>query len=197
MAGEYSKPDFWTRRALSEGYPARSVYKLKEMNERFSLFRRGDAVLDLGAAPGSWSAFVLRQLGGAGRVTAVDILPICAKMEEGDFTFIQGDLFDESVRDRVREGAPYDAVLCDAAPSTTGNRAVDTARSSALVETAMGYAAVMLKSGGNFAAKLFQGSGQGDLLKKLREDFTSARGYKPQACRSGSFEVYLIGLGKR
>jgi 23S rRNA (uridine2552-2'-O)-methyltransferase len=195
MANEYSKPDFWAKKAFSQGYPARSVYKLKEMNERFSLFKKGDAVLDLGAAPGSWTTFVLRLFEGAGRVTAVDILPISGKIQGSNLTFIQGDLFDPAVRNQVIAGAPYDAVLCDAAPLTTGNRAVDTARSSGLAELALDYAGECLKTGGNFAVKVFQGGDQAALLQRMRGCFASARGYKPKACRPGSFEVYLIGVG--
>jgi 23S rRNA (uridine2552-2'-O)-methyltransferase len=197
MAHEYEKPDFWSKKAFSEGYPARSVYKLKEMNEKFALFKKGAAALDLGAAPGSWTAFALRLLEGSGRVFAVDINPLDAKIKRDNLTVIQGDVFDPAVRDAVRAGAPYDVVMSDAAPSTTGNRTVDTARSEALAEIALDYAQYMLKPGGNFVVKIFQGGQQGSMLQKMRTVFALAKGYKPEACRSGSFETYLIGLRKK
>jgi 23S rRNA (uridine2552-2'-O)-methyltransferase len=173
------------------------VYKLKEIHEKFVLFKKGDAILDLGAAPGSWTLFALRSLEGSGQITAVDINLLADKVKADNLVVIQGDLFDAEVRSRIKERAPYDAVLCDAAPLTTGNRTVDTARSSGLVELAIDYAESMLKPGGNFAVKIFQGGEQGAFLQKLRSVFSTAKGYKPQACRSGSFETYLVGLNKR
>jgi 23S rRNA (uridine2552-2'-O)-methyltransferase len=194
---KYEEPDFWSRKAFSEGYPARSVYKLKEMNEKFALFKKGCAVLDLGAAPGSWTLFALRLFGGFGRVVAVDMLPLERRVAADNLTTVTGDLFAPDTRSRVREGAPYDAVLCDAAPATTGNRVVDAARSGGLAELAFDYAEEMLKGGGNFVVKIFQGGDEGALLKKMRNLFAQAKGFKPEACRSNSVETYLVGIGKK
>lgn len=193
----YEKPDFWSRKAFSEGYPARSVYKLKEIDEKYGMLKKNSRVLDLGAAPGSWTTFVLRTLDGTGHVTSIDLNPLSKSVKGDNLTFIQGDLYDEAVRKQALDLGPYDSVICDAAPPTTGNRVVDTARSSGLVELAMYYAEIMLKPGGNFAVKIFQGGDQQAFLKKMREIFTSSKGFKPEACRSESFETYLIGINKK
>lgn len=196
-ANSYEKPDFWSRKAFSEGYPARSVYKLQEIDEKFGILKKNSKILDLGAAPGSWTVFVLRQLEGTGLVTSIDLKPLAKDVKGDNLLFIQGDLYDEQVRNIAKSRGPYDTVICDAAPATTGNRVIDTARSTGLVELALYYATVMLKPGGNFAVKIFQGGDQNALLTQMRQVFESARGFKPQACRSESFETYLIGLNKK
>jgi 23S rRNA (uridine2552-2'-O)-methyltransferase len=196
MAENYEKPDFWSRKAFSEGYPARSVYKLKELHEKFALIKKHYRVLDLGAAPGSWTTFVLEILAGTGHVTAIDLQPLTKTFSCDNLNFIQGDISSGAVHALAAENAPYDVVLCDAAPATTGNRVVDTARSNELVDCAVNYADTVLKTGGNFAVKIFQGSDLGILLKTLRGIFQSAKTFKPEACRSGSFETYLVGMHK-
>jgi 23S rRNA (uridine2552-2'-O)-methyltransferase len=196
-ASSYDKPDFWSKKAFSEGYPARSVYKLKEMDEKFHLIKKNTRVLDLGAAPGSWTTFVLRALDGNGHVTAIDLSPLAKDVKGPNLSFFQGDLYAANIREEAIKLGPYDLVICDAAPATTGNRTVDTARSSGLVELAIFYAEQMLLKGGNFVVKIFQGGSEQEHLKKMRTIFTSARGFKPEACRTESFETYLIGLGKK
>jgi 23S rRNA (uridine2552-2'-O)-methyltransferase len=197
MAKDYEEPDFWSKKAFALGYPARSVFKLMELNGKFALFKKGDAVLDLGAAPGSWALFALKELDGNGSVTAVDLSPLDEKLKADNLCAVRGDLFDAQTRAIVKERAPYDAVLCDAAPSTIGNRTVDAARSASLAEIALDYADEMLKAGGNFVVKVFQGGDEGALLKKMRRIFAAAKGYKPKASRAGSFETYLAGLRKK
>lgn len=196
-ANSYEKPDYWSKKAFSEGYPARSVYKLKELDEKFGLLKKNYSVLDLGAAPGSWTVFALRTLNGTGHLTSIDLKPLAKDVVGSNLTFIQGDLYDEAVRVQARDLGPYDSVICDAAPPTTGNRTVDTARSTGLVELAIFYAQTMLKPGGNFVVKIFQGGDQQQLLKSMRQVFTTARGFKPEACRAESFETYLVGLDKK
>ena len=196
-ANSYEKPDFWSRKAFSEGYPARSVYKLKEIDGKFGILRKNFRVLDLGAAPGSWTVFALRTLDGSGHVTAIDLHPLAKNVKAGNLTFIQGDLFDSDVRSQARALGLYNSVICDAAPPTTGNRSVDAARSAALAELAVFYAEEMLLNGGNFAVKIFQGADLQSVLKKMRGIFQTARGFKPEACRKESFETYLIGINKK
>jgi len=196
-SNSYEKPDFWSKKAFSEGYPARSVYKLKEMDEKFSLIKKGYRVLDLGAAPGSWTTYVLRALGETGTVTAIDLSPLSKDVKADNLAFFQGDLYSDAIRAEAIKRGPYNLVICDAAPATTGNRTVDTARSSGLVELAIFYAEQMLSPGGNFVVKVFQGGGEQQHLTALRRLFSSARGFKPVACRAESFETYLIGLGKK
>ncbi|HBG35511.1 MAG TPA: RlmE family RNA methyltransferase [Treponemataceae bacterium] len=198
MAGNsYEKPDFWSKKAFSEGYPARSVYKLQEIDEKFHILKKNARILDLGAAPGSWTVYVLRYLGASGQVTSIDLNPLAKEVKGDNLTFIQGDLYDERVRNHAAALGPYDALICDAAPPTTGNKLVDTARSADLVELALFYAQTMVKKGGNCAVKIFQGGDQSILLRQMREIFQSAKGFKPKACRSESFETYLIGLDKK
>ncbi len=196
-ANSYKEPDFWSKKAFNEGYPARSVYKLKEMDEKFGLIKKNTRVLDLGAAPGSWTTYVLRALSGGGHVTAIDLSPLAKDVKGENLSFFQGDLYSPAIRAEANALGPYDLVICDAAPATTGNRTVDTARSSGLVELAIFYAEQMLLPGGNFVVKIFQGGDEQDFLKKLRTLFASARGFKPEACRNESFETYLIGLCKK
>lgn len=196
-ANSYEKPDYWSQKAFSEGYPARSVYKLKEIDEKFGMIKKNYTVLDLGAAPGSWTVFLLRKLDNTGKVVSCDLNPLAKSVKGDNFTFLQGDLNAAEIRQKIRELGPYDLVVCDAAPKTTGNRTVDTARSEQLVEMAIWYAQAMLKSGGNFAVKIFQNGDQQRLLKSMREIFTTAKGFKPEACRSESFETYLIGVNKK
>ena len=196
-SNSYEKPDFWSQKAFSEGYPARSVYKLKEIDEKFGMLKKNYTVLDLGSAPGSWTTFILRQMDGSGKVVSCDLNPLAKSVKGDNLVFIQGDLNAPEIRAQIKENGPYDLVVCDAAPKTTGNRTVDTARSEQLVEMAVWYAQTMLKSGGNFAVKIFQNGDQQRILKSMREIFTSAKGFKPEACRSESFETYLIGINKK
>jgi 23S rRNA (uridine2552-2'-O)-methyltransferase len=203
---DYAKPDFWSLKAQKEGYPARSVYKLKELDEKFGLLpspqRSGSfRVLDLGAAPGSWSLYVLRKLAAGVCLVAVDLAPLPRQNGRGlfegeNFFFIRGDMTAGETREAVLTRGPYRLLVCDAAPATTGNRQVDTSRSLELAETALDYAEAALEKGGNLALKVFQGGNTESLLRRIRSLFKTGRSYKPRACRPGSFETYYLGLGK-
>lgn len=134
---------------------------------------------------------------GSGKVVSCDLNPLSKSVKGDNLTFLQGDLNAPEIRNQIKALGPYDLVVCDAAPKTTGNRTVDTARSEQLVEMAVWYAQAMLKQGGNFAVKIFQNGDQQAILKSMREIFTSAKGFKPEACRSESFETYLVGINKK
>ncbi|MDR0455715.1 MAG: RlmE family RNA methyltransferase [Treponema sp.] len=201
---DYKKPDYWQLKARKEGYPARSVYKLQEMDEKFGLLKPGKAfrVLDLGAAPGSWSLYVLRKMRGSVFLAAADISPLSRQYDAGlfngdNFCFIQGDITDPAVRDSILAQGPYHLIISDAAPATTGNRFIDTTRSLELAEAVAAYTESALTSGGNLVIKVFQGGDVSALLKRLRTLFKSAKSYKPEACRSESFETYYLALGKK
>ena len=212
---DYKKADPWQLKARKEGYPARSVYKLQEMDEKFGLLkpmRAGSAfgVLDLGAAPGSWSLYVLRKMSklanrseiGGAFLVAADLCPLSRKFDGGlfdgkNFRFMQGDITDSAIRNSIIECGPFNLLISDAAPSTTGNRFVDTCRSLELTEEVVTYAETALLEGGNLVVKVFQGGDTSELLKRLRTLFRIAKSYKPQACRSESFETYYIGLGRK
>lgn len=207
MGNKYEKADFWARKAKSEGYPARSVYKLEEILNKFKLIshnaRRAGAfsVLDLGAAPGSWSLFVLRHIRGAA-LTACDIAPLnsAAFKEFGAnsaaqsansavrFCEVTGDFTTEEIRAALLERSPFDIVLCDAAPATSGNRALDVQRSFELANTALDYASAASAA----VIKFFQGEETRTLLMRAKTMFRLAANYKPSACRSSSFETYLV-----
>ena len=198
--------DHWAQKAKKEGYPARSVYKLKEIEEKFGILPRSGRVLDVGAAPGSWTQFVLRTRGKQCTVVAVDLSPLAigtgpdnkktAGIWPENLVFYQGDITDADTIAFLETKGPYDAVISDAAPSTTGNRSVDTARSEALVENALELARKFLKPGGSCVVKIFQGSSQKEILECMKKMFSAVKAFKPKACRSESFETYFIGKNK-
>jgi 23S rRNA (uridine2552-2'-O)-methyltransferase len=195
----YKKQDHWQLKAKSEGYPARSVYKLKEMDEKFGLVKPRFKILDLGAAPGSWSLYILRKTPGAVLVS-VDLSPLSHDVDKGggeNFSFIQGDFIDPDIREAIVSRGPYHLIISDAAPATTGNRIVDTSRSLELAEAVVLYAENALTCGGSLVIKVFQGGDTSELLKRLGGLFKTAKSYKPQACRSDSFETYYLGLEKK
>jgi 23S rRNA (uridine2552-2'-O)-methyltransferase len=187
--------DHWTRKAKKEGYPARSVYKLKEIEEKFHILPREGLVLDLGAAPGSWTRFILRLRGGRCKVVAVDLSPLAIAEEDG-LVFYRGDMTEDVTLAFLEGRGPYDAVISDAAPSTTGNRAVDTARSEALADQVLEIARKTLKAGGACVVKIFQGGEQKRIMDDMKKVFASVKAFKPKATRSESFETYFIGQNK-
>ena len=192
------KADSYTLRARREGYPARSVYKLEEINKTHKLIKPGDTVLDVGAAPGSWTLFTHRELlKGKGRIVAVDLNPLNLDPVPPTVTAFVGDAFSKEIRAKLVENGPYDTIISDAAPMTTGNRTVDTTRSEWLAEQVVYLAEEQLRIGGNLVIKIFQGGGQEEVLKTMRGIFTKAKAFKPKACRDDSFEIYLIGLEKK
>ncbi|MGB4573011.1 MAG: RlmE family RNA methyltransferase [Rectinemataceae bacterium] len=200
MAG-YDKPDFWALKAKKEGYPARSVYKLEEIDKKFGLVKSGGAtgprVLDIGAAPGSWSLWLLRRMAGRGSLAAVDLQNLAITPPESGFFFIKGDIHDEKIRAVLRDHGPYDLVVSDAAPGTTGNRLVDQGRSESIVEAVIALALEVLAPGGAFTVKIFQGGEEKRLIGELKNHFAQARAFKPEACRAISFETYLVATGFR
>jgi 23S rRNA (uridine2552-2'-O)-methyltransferase len=145
---------------------------------------------------------VLRKLGGGGFLSAIDLSPLSRVHDQGlfdwtNFFFIQGDMTSSENRESLLSKGPYRLVISDAAPATTGNRMVDTARSLELAEMALTYAEIALAPGGNLALKVFQGGDTGDLLKRVKTLFETGKSFKPQACRSESFETYFLGLGRK
>ncbi|MCI6674372.1 MAG: RlmE family RNA methyltransferase [Sphaerochaetaceae bacterium] len=192
------KADRYTQRAHREGYPARSVYKLEELQEKFHLIHQGNHVLDVGAAPGSWTLFCDRVLlKGNGSIVSVDLNPLNISPIPPTVTSFVGDAFSKEIRAKLVELGPYDAIISDAAPMTTGNRSVDTSRSEWLAEQVVYLSAEQLKPHGNMVLKIFQGGGQVEIIQKMRELFAKVKPFKPQACREDSFEIYLVGLDKK
>ena len=192
------KADSYTLKARKEGYPARSVYKLEEINQTHKLIKPGDSVLDVGAAPGSWTLFTHRELiKGNGKIVSVDLNPLNLNPVPPTVIEFTGDAFSKEIRAKLVEHGPYDTIISDAAPMTTGNRTVDTTRSEWLAEQVVFLAEEQLKVHGNLVIKIFQGGGQEQVLKNMRTLFNKAKAFKPKACRDDSFEIYLIGMDKK
>lgn len=181
--------DYYYRKAKKDGYLSRAAYKLKQISEKFELIKKGDAVVDLGAAPGGWLQ-VAKELSG-GKVLGVDILKIGEI--EGVET-IKGDIRLDATVDRIKaiiQGA--DVVLCDAAPNLSGNWCYDHGRSIDLATSALECARKILKPGGNFAVKVFQGDMFPDFLNKVHRSFIRSQAFSPPASRDPSAEIYVIG----
>ncbi len=190
--------DSYTQRAHREGYPARSVYKLEEIQLQNRIVKPGDTVLDVGAAPGSWTLYTHRELlKGDGTIVAVDLNPLRLNPVPPTVVEYTGDAFSPEIREKLISHGPFDAIISDAAPMTTGNRTVDTSRSEWLAEQVLFLATEHLKVHGNLVIKIFQGGGQQELLLQMRKLFTKAKTLKPKACRNDSFETYLIGLDRK
>ncbi|TVQ40145.1 MAG: RlmE family RNA methyltransferase [Spirochaetaceae bacterium] len=164
------------------------------MQQKLGLIRADSRVLDLGAAPGSWSRYVLEILDQRGRLVAADLSPL-ELAPDPRLAVLELDILSQGFVTIVSRHGPFDVVLSDAAPATTGDRTVDTARSATLVESILHGLPHYLAPGGDLAVKIFQGGQEQFLLRGLRSAFQNARAFKPRACRKGSFETYLIGIG--
>ncbi len=190
------KPDFYALKAQKEGYPARSVYKLEEIQQKFAVIKKGHRVLDVGSSPGSWSLFTLKLLAGTGFVVGVD-LSASTQTPPANAFYFQGDIFEASAEATLAKLGPYDVILSDAAPLTTGNRTVDTGRSYNLCERVILLTDAHLKHQGNLVIKVFQGGEEKVLKNLMLERFSVVKALRPKAVRSESFETYFIGTGKR
>ena len=198
LRGMKGKPDYYYNKSKEQGYPARSVFKLQEIQERHHPLRPGARVLDMGASPGSWSLWILDMMAGAGSVTGVDLnLPDQKLLARKGYRFFQGDFCAPEVLERIRDAGPYDAVVSDAAPSTTGNRSLDTARSADIARQVLAICRLCLVPGGSCVLKIFQGGEEREILGTMRALFDAARALKPKASRSESMETYFVGLGRR
>jgi 23S rRNA (uridine2552-2'-O)-methyltransferase len=187
--------DHYTRKARQDGYAARSVYKLEEIQARHRILRPGNRVLDLGCAPGSWLLFAARIVGPQGRVVGLDLKPVTIALPAQARTVV-ADLRDPGT---VPEAGPdgFDVVLSDMAPATTGNRTTDAARSFDLAMAALEVARHRLKPGGAFVCKIFQGPDAKAFEMAVRRLFRETRLFKPQSSRKASKEIFVIGKGKR
>lgn len=191
------RDDPYVQRAQREGYRSRACYKLLEIQEKDKLIRPGMTVIDLGAAPGGWSQVAGKLVGAKGRVVASDLL-LMDTLE--DVEFIRGDFTEEEIFAQILaavRGAPVDLVISDMAPNMSGVTAVDQPRSMYLVELALDLARQVLRPGGMFLSKVFQGEGFDELLRDCRGSFEKVLTRKPQASRPRSREVYLVARNYR
>lgn len=187
--------DYYFRKAKDEKYPARSVYKLKEIDGRFHILQPGLKALDLGAAPGSWSLAAAERLGSSGFVLACDIQNT-ETVFPPQVTFAREDVFNPSANfiDSLIEHAPFDLVLSDMAPATTGTKFADQARSLDLALEAFALARQYLRVNGHFVVKIFMGPDIQQLLAPMRKDFNTVKTFKPRSSRAESKETFFIGL---
>lgn len=185
--------DHYFKKAKAQGYPARSVYKLKEIDRRVRLFKPGARVLDLGASPGSWSQYAAEKVGPQGVVVAVDLKPPARPIK--GVTWLSGDATEMEAKTFMEAGGPFDLVVSDMAPATTGQKDVDEARSLRLAAAAFRLAARVLKPRGQVVVKVFMGAGFPELLKMVRQNFAQSRTIKPKASLKGSRETYILAQG--
>lgn len=183
--------------AKKEGYRSRAAYKLIELDEKFHFLKAGKTVLDLGAAPGGWTQVAAARVKSTEEkplVVGVDILPMpsipSAKTIQLDF---MADEAPDVIRALIPDGV--DVVLSDMAPNTTGHQSTDHLRIMALIEAAYPFACEVLKTGGTFVAKVFQGGAEKELLAQMQKDFSSVKHAKPKASRSDSSEMYVVAVG--
>jgi len=195
MANPYKRPDRFTREAKQRGFPARSVFKLEEIDRRVHLLRPGQRVLDLGAAPGSWSLYASGRIGPQGKLLAVDLMPL-PRVPPGNTTFLEGDALSLGP-ETLALFAPYDVVLSDMAPRTTGTREADQAQSFELFLRALDLAAALLGPGGGFVGKIFMGPDFPAAKARVKELFATQRAIRPESTRDSSFEIFLVGMGRR
>lgn len=180
--------------AKQNGYRSRASFKILEIDEKFKIFKKGFKVLDLGSAPGGWSQVVSKKV-GKDNVLAVDILDMA---HIDGVKFIQQDFLAPEADSRIMDeigGEKYDVVMSDMAANTTGDKSIDHLRTSALVEQAFNFALKVLKSGGVFVAKVFQGGTEPELFKIMKQKFKSVKHFKPDSSRKESVEMYVIAQG--
>ncbi len=189
---ERQERDPYVQQARRDGWRSRAVYKLEEIDKRERLLRPDMTIVDLGAAPGSWSQYVSERLSGRAQIFAIDLLPMDALP---GLDFIQGDFTDEAVLNSLQEkvqDSKVDLVMSDMAPNISGNRAIDQPRAMVLAEFSLDFARQVLRSRGDFVCKLFQGAGFEPFLADTRSCFEHVKVNKPKASRAGSREVYLV-----
>ncbi|MBU2885736.1 23S rRNA (uridine(2552)-2'-O)-methyltransferase RlmE [Gilvimarinus agarilyticus] len=187
--------DQYVKQSQRDGYRSRASYKLVELDQKDKLFKSGMTVVDLGAAPGGWSQVAAQRVGDHGKVLASDIL---AMDSIAGVQFIQGDFTENEVFDTLMsaiDGSPVDLVISDMAPNMSGVGAVDQPKAMYLVELALDMASQILKPGGNFVAKVFQGEGFEPWLADVRGAFSKVVTRKPEASRARSREVYIVAKG--
>lgn len=188
--------DHYARRARKEQWLARSVYKLEEIDRKHRLISSGARLLDLGCSPGSWTQYALKKAGPRGHVVGVD-LTVPEGLSAPNFQFVQGDVQELDPARLREEIGPRDLVISDLAPKTTGVKTADAGRSAELVRAALGLARGVLRPGGHFLCKVFEGEEVQDLRRELAQAFRKVRAVRPQAVRKGSREIYLLALNRR
>lgn len=189
--------DHYFHKARKDKYPARSVYKLEEAQKKYRFLKPGNKVLDLGCHPGSWAMYAAKLVGMKGSVVGVDLQPSKQPTVKGGapVTLLQGDIQDTEVVERISGYGPFQAVISDMAPKTTGNKFSDHIRSIELSKTALQIAVQTLITGGNFYCKVFQGEDFQSFVAQVKGCFRQVKIVKPKSSRTESREVFVLGIG--
>ncbi len=187
----YNKKDHYYHKAKSEGFLARSAYKLQEIQKKFRILRRGSRVLDLGCAPGAWSQVALPMIGPEGKLVGVDLEAVT--LEAPNARFLHRDAFTMKPEDLPE--APFDCVLSDMAPKTSGIKVRDQALSAELCLHALELSLQMLKPGGHLVVKLFEGEDAEKVKQQIKAHFQDLKLFRPESTRQASFEIYLVAMG--
>ena len=195
-SGKNQWADHLTRRAKNENYPARSVYKLEEIQNKFKIMKKNDQVIDLGCAPGSWLLFAAKKVGNQGKVFGIDLKPIKIKLPE-NVVAIKDNILNLDNESFLDKNTGFNAILSDMAPATTGRKDVDALRSFELCRMALKVAECFLVQNGNFVCKIFQGNDFNEFQKKVKSKFRECKIFKPESCRKQSKEIYIIAKGKK
>ncbi|MBU4535962.1 MAG: RlmE family RNA methyltransferase [Euryarchaeota archaeon] len=190
------KKEHYYKSAKKENYRSRASYKLQQLNKKYRIIKKGDVVVDLGAAPGGWSQVALERVEEEGKVLGVDLQRI-KPFSEDNFHFIQGDFTQEEIQQSITEkiGGKADVVISDASPSLSGIKDIDQLRIMDLGETVLKISVNILKDQGHLLMKSFQGPGYEELIKKLKTEFNVVKTTKPASSRKKSAEMYLMGMG--
>ncbi|HTM09889.1 MAG TPA: RlmE family RNA methyltransferase [Verrucomicrobiae bacterium] len=192
----YQPKDAFYRKAKKEGYRSRAAFKLLELARRFQLIKRGDRVVDLGAAPGGWLQVAAELTGSEGKVVGIDLQPI-APIHEGNVVLLQADATTSESKEKIKQllGGPADCVLSDLAPRLSGIRDADISRSLELIRMAHVVARELLRPGGSFVVKTFVADELRDYFEELKRDFSSVERTRPEATRKASSEIYFCARG--
>jgi len=188
--------DHYSNTARRERFPARSVYKLKEIQNKYRIIQPGHRILDLGCAPGSWLLYAASQTGPGGEVIGIDLKPVSIQAPS-NVRIHTGDILslDQKIRHLIGNG--FNVTLSDMAPDTTGNKIVDAARSFTLCQTALSFCRDVLLRNGSFVCKIFQGEDFEPFLELVKKGFKRYKIFKPKSSRKRSREIYILGLGKK
>jgi len=192
----YKPNDHYAQKAKKENFAARSIYKLEEIDQRYRLINSGDYVLDLGASPGSWMQYTSKKVGEKGKVLGIDLKPITVNLPNA--IKVQGDMNDLNMEELVAKykiERPFDAVVSDMAPNTTGNKFVDQCRSYDLCVIALNTAHKFLKPNGNFVCKIFEGEDAMPFRDELKKQFKEVNILRPKSVQSSSKEMFMIAKG--
>ena len=196
VSNQKRRNDHYSKQAKKDRFPARSVYKLQEIQRRFKVIRKGDRGLDLGCSPGSWLLYAAELVGKDGYVTGIDLEPLKIKIPS-NINVYTADIFSLDDDLRALVGKNFNAVMSDMAPATTGQKGMDAARSFHLCMAALTLAREVMVHGGNFVCKIFQGEEFEEFLDSVKDEFRNHKIFKPRSSRKASKEIYVIGKGKK